>query len=160
MVTRSLTELSKQRGGVILERPKTKRGYRKIPMAKELVNELREWKLACPPNANGLVFVSEISRPLRRDWANNTIKNTIKRVNQNGNKLRLLAMNNLRHSFASQHLIAGTPLLKVSAMMGHSRPTTTLAIYSRWAEQEKSDAETVLASRIFNADQKDEAKTA
>jgi integrase len=106
------------------------------------------------------VFVSEIGRPLRRDWANNTIKNTIKRVNAKGNKLRLLAMNNLRHSFASQHLIAGTPLLKVSAMMGHSRPTTTLAIYSRWAEQEKSNADSVLANRIFAAGEKDDAKTA
>ena len=58
--------------------------------------------------------------------------------------VRVLSMNNLRHSFASQHLNAGTLPLEVSQMMGHFDPSVTLRIYSRWTEQEKSGAETAL----------------
>ena len=62
-------------------------------------------------------------------------------------------MNNLRHSFASQHLIAGTKPLQVSHLMGHSDPAVTLKVYSRWAEQEQSSAEIALAGRIFAAEE-------
>ena len=62
-------------------------------------------------------------------------------------------MNNLRHSFASQSLLAGVPPLKVSAMMGHSKVSTTLDIYSAWTEKEESNAEVILAGRIFNAEE-------
>jgi integrase len=54
-------------------------------------------------------------------------------------------MHNLRHSFASQLLIAGTSPLRVSQMMGHSNPGVTLTIYAHWAESEQSNAEAVLA---------------
>jgi integrase len=60
-------------------------------------------------------------------------------------------MNNLRHSFASQHLITGTRVLEVSKMMGHSDPGVTLKVYSRWAEREESTSEIALAGRIFGA---------
>ncbi len=65
--------------------------------------------------------------------------------------IRVLSMNNLRHSFASQHLIAGTPPLQVSKLMGHSDPAVTLTVYSRWCEREESNAEAVLAGRILGA---------
>ena len=71
-----------------------------------------------------------------------------------------LSLNNLRHSFASQHLIAGTPPLQVSHMMGHSDPGVTLKVYSKWAEQEKSSAQSRLASRILKADETTEPGTA
>jgi integrase len=64
---------------------------------------------------------------------------------------RGLTMNNLRHSFARQHLIAETSVLEVAKLMGHSDPAVTLKVYSRWAEREDSKAEAVLAGRIFGA---------
>jgi integrase len=66
-------------------------------------------------------------------------------------RVRELSMNNLRHSFASQHLITGTGVLEVSKMMGHSDPGVTLKVYSRWAEREESTSEIALAGRIFGA---------
>jgi len=36
-------------------------------------------------------------------------------------------------------------------MMGHSKPSTTLEIYSHWGASEKSHSQTRLASRIFTA---------
>jgi len=52
-------------------------------------------------------------------------------------------MNNLRHTFASQQLIHGTPWLEVSKLMGHSDPAVTLAVYARWCIRENSTAHSV-----------------
>jgi len=120
-VNRSLTEL---KGGAVLEKPKTRNAYRYVKMAPELVSELRYWKLRCPPSVNGFVFANELGRPMNRKANNRMLKACCERA-----EVRPLNVNNLRHSFASQHLIAGTPVLKVSAMMGHSDPAVTLKVY-------------------------------
>ena len=145
-VNRSLTELSKKRGGPILETPKTRNGYRELPLGGPLVAQLREWKMACPPNANGFVFVDPTGRPLTRKQNNDIFKACCERA-----EVKALSMNNLRHSFASQHLMNGTPMLEVSYLMGHSSPAVTLAIYARWAKNEKSDSQPRLVSRILQA---------
>jgi integrase len=161
-VNRSLTDLSKKHGGPILEPPKTLNAYRKIKLPAELVKELIAWKLQSPHNANDFVFLTERGRPLARDRNNLMLKNIVRRINKaEGATIRPMPLKALRHSYATQLLNAGVPLLKVSQLMGHSRPTTTLSIYSRWAEQEKSDAEIMLANRIFTADEEQGAtKTA
>ena len=142
-VNRSLTQL---KGGPILERPKTKAAYRTLKMAPELVSELRRWKLQCPPSANDFVFCDVLGRPMDRKANNRALKACCARAG-----VRALSMNNLRHSFASQHLMAETRVLEVSKMMGHSDPGVTLKVYSRWADRENSVAETALAGRIFGA---------
>jgi integrase len=140
-VNRSLTEL---KGGAILERPKTKAAYRYIKLPAELVSELRKWKLQCPPSAQGFVFCDILGKPMNRKANNRGLKAAMERAG-----IRALSMNNLRHSFASQHLIAGTPPLEVSKLMGHSDPGVTLAVYSQWCSREESHSEAVLAERIF-----------
>jgi integrase len=151
-VNRSLTQLSKKRGGPILETPKTRNGYRELPLGSPLVAQLREWKVACPPNANGFVFVDPIGRPLTRKQNNDMLKACCERAG-----VKALSMNNLRHSFASQHLMNGTAVLEVSYLMGHSSPAVTLAIYARWAKNEKTDSQPRLVNRILMAvDEKSE----
>jgi len=97
------------------------------------------------------VFADELSQPMNRKANNRLLKACCKRAG-----VRVLSMNNLRHSFASQHLIAGTPPLKVSFMMGHADAATTLKVYARWAEGEESSAEVALAGRIFAAEDPEE----
>jgi len=58
-------------------------------------------------------------------------------------------MHNLRHSFASQHVIAGTPVTEIARMMGHSSTEVTMKLYAHWAKGEKSEAAAVLARRII-----------
>ena len=93
-----------------------------------LVDEADE-KLQCPPSPNGFVFADELGWPMNRKSNNRTLRACSERTG-----VRALAVNNLRHSFASQHLTAGTPVLEVSKLMGHSDPSVTLKVYSRWAE--------------------------
>jgi integrase len=151
-INRSLTQL---KGGPILERPKTKAAYRVLKMPPELVSELRHWMLQCPPSPNGFLFCDELGRPMNRKANNKALKACCKRAG-----VRVLSMNNLRHSFASQHLMAGTKVLEVSKMMGHSDPGVTLKVYSRWAETEKSTSEIALANRILGAEGAEETAQA
>lgn len=116
-VCRSLTEL---RGGAVLEKPKTRNAYRYLKLAPELISELRYWKLRCPQSPNGFVFADELGRPMNRKANGQRLKACCERAG-----VRALNVNNLRHSFASQQLITGTPPLKASKMMGHSDPAVT-----------------------------------
>src|SRR5215475_1516423 len=140
-VNRSLTQL---KGGSVLERPKNKAAYRHIKIPPECVGELRRWKLACPPSTHGYVFCNLEGSPMQRKHNNTVLKRTMKRAD-----IRVLSMNNLRHTFASQQLIHGTPWLEVSKLMGHSDPAVTLAVYARWCMRENSTAHSVF-ERILN----------
>jgi integrase len=71
-----------------------------------------------------------------------------------------ISLHNLRHCFASQHLISGTPLLELSRLLGHANPSITLSVYSHWAESEKSNSQAKLAGRIFSADDREELEAA
>jgi integrase len=145
-VNRSMTQLSKKRGGPILDRPKTRNAYRILELPAPLLAELKRWKLQCPPNANDLVMVDELGKPTQRKENNERLKACAERAG-----VRPLCMNNLRHSFASQQLIHGTTPLEVSYLMGHSSPAVTLSIYSHWAKGEKSRAQERLAQSIMAA---------
>lgn len=143
-VRRSLTEIPKKAGGPILEPPKTRAGYRDIKIPLELVSELRRWRLACPPSELDLVFPNSLGGPVTRKANEKKLKRAMKRA-----KIKVLSMHNLRHSFASQHVIAGTPVTEIARMMGHSSTEVTMKLYAHWAKGEKSEAAAVLARRIF-----------
>jgi integrase len=145
-VNRSLTQLSKKRGGPRLEMPKNKKSVREIELPAPLVTELRQWKLACPPNDLDLVFVNSRGRPTCRQDKRDRLKAACKRAG-----VRPVTMHNLRHSYASQQLLNGTDPVEVSGLMGHSSPMTTLTIYAHWIRKEKSRAQERLANGIMEA---------
>jgi len=143
-VHRSLTEIAKKNGGPILEPPKTRAGYRGIPIPPELVSELRRWKLQCPSGDMDLVFPNVFGGPATRKSNEKRLKRTMKRA-----KIKPLSMHNLRHSFASQHMIAGTPVTEIAVLLGHSSTEVTLRVYTHWGKGEKSGAAAALAGRIL-----------
>lgn len=119
------------------------RCYRSIPIPAQLVSELRKWKLACP--SKDWVFPNVHGEPATRKSNERRFKKAME-----GAGLRLLSMHNLRHSFASHHIVAGTPLTEISAMMGHSSTDVLLKVYAHWARGEKSTAAAALAGRILH----------
>jgi integrase len=145
-VNRSLTQLSKKRGGPRLEMPKNKKSVREIELPAPLVAELRQWKLACPPNDLNLLFVNSRGRTTCRQDKRDRLKAACKRAG-----VRPVTMHNLRHSYASQQLLNGTDPVEVSGLMGHSSPMTTLTIYAHWIRKEKSRAQERLATGIMGA---------
>jgi integrase len=137
-VYRSLTQLKGKR---ILEKPKTKKSTRRIEIPLQLVSELRKWKLECPVSKHKWVFCDEAGQPFDRTVNNRALAAAAKRAD-----IPRLSMHNLRHTFASQHLINGANPLEVSKLLGHSSADMTLRIYAHWIERDTSHSQEQLAN--------------
>lgn len=53
-------------------------------------------------------------------------------------------VHDLRHTWASQQLLAGKPITWVAAQLGHKSPQVTLSVYSRWIPGEEFGARDTL----------------
>ena len=140
-VSRSLTEL---KGGAIIERPKSRAAYRYLPMTAMLVSELKRWKLQSPVSEIDLVFANPLGRALNRKANNRRLKQAATRA-----KVKALSMHNLRHTYASQHLMAGTAPAEISQLMGHADVGITLKVYSHWTQRDYAGSAAALESRYF-----------
>ncbi len=98
--------------------PETKRGQRTVLVSDEVIELLREIRTACSHPQTGLVLRGR-----------NGTKLTC--LNYTWNSIRQAAgipdvrIHDLRHSFASDALMAGVPLAIVGEMLGHRNPSTT-----------------------------------
>ena len=93
-------------------------------------NQLEELQvLGVDAPVHNLMFISLTNTPishrnLTRTWHTLQAKAQIPRAN----------LHDLRHMFATNLHYAGVPLKTASGLLGHSRPSTTLDIYTHFAE--------------------------
>lgn len=104
--------------------PKSKAGRRVVALAPSLVTELRRHKLAAPPNAHDLVFVSRSSAPVDPD---NLYRAWARALRKAG--LRHVPMHSLRHTAVSLLIEAGANPKQLQKMVGHSSISMTLDVY-------------------------------
>ena len=100
-------------GEPVFSTPKSKHSIRKVRVPDELCLALKKWKLQCPPSKWDLVFPRADGRPQDRKTTWRAFDAAIKKANENARddeKLRRLTVHSLRHSFASIHLMNGTPI--------------------------------------------------
>jgi integrase len=57
---------------------------------------------------------------------------------------RIRRVHDIRHTWASQMLLAGKPLAWVSQQLGHRSPAVTLSIYTHWIPGEDHGAKDLL----------------
>ena len=98
--------------------PDTKTGQRSVAISGEVVALLREIHDATGNPRSGLVVRG--SRGTKLSWINETWDRVRKAVG-----IPDVRLHDLRHSFASDALMAGVPLAIVGEMLGHKQPTTT-----------------------------------
>jgi integrase len=151
-VKRSLTELSEAEGGPVLEEPKTQRGKREVKLPPDVVKELRLWKLQCPPTEAGFVFANALGKPIKQISAFRMLKSCCQRAN-----VKVLPLKTFRHTFASNHVIIGTPLTELAKMIGHAKASFTLDVYGHFAEN-RSTSQIALANWIKQAAEKEEER--
>jgi len=144
LISRSLTQLSKARGGPRLEKPKSKSSYRYVPLPPVLLSELKKWKLQCPPNEWDLVFVDDMGRPRTRKANLRLLKQAAARAG-----IRALNMHNLRHTFASQLLSSGRSIPEVSRLLGHADTAVTARVYAHWCGEDHSKSAEALEAAYF-----------
>jgi integrase len=110
---------------------KSAAGEREIPMAPMVVNALREWRLACPKGAGGIVFPN----------GSGNIENHANIANRGFYALQRAAgivdtegkpkygLHALRHFFASWAIEQGFTAKRVQALLGHSSIQMTFDVY-------------------------------
>lgn len=140
---------SKEKGDAVSQPrffpPKTEAGIRTVPVPREVVTILKEWKLACPVSELHLVFPTPTGQPARRS---NVLalgfEPALKRA-----KLRRITMHSLRHSYASALILHGAPVTEVQKLLGHSNPAITLSRYSHWFSGAESGSTERMADALF-----------
>ena len=126
-------------------KPKTKSSNREIDLGPTMMQELRKWKLACPPSKLNLVFPNEEGNPIEPTQL--TRIHFYPALDAAGiNKIRF---HDLRHSFASLLINQGENLKYIQSQMGHANPSVTLNIYSHLMESVNQEAACRLESTIF-----------
>jgi integrase len=120
--------------------PKTRAGYRAMPLPAGLVAALKVWKLQSPKSEHDLVFCRADGQPLHRS---NVLRQGLYPALRRA-ELRGANIKTLRHSYASGLIASGAPITEVQHRLGHSNPAVTLKVYSHWFR----DADTGAADRF------------
>jgi integrase len=141
-----------------LGRPKSSAGTRTIPLLPMVVNALREWKLACPPNGQDLVFPARRGNPIclthiiRRGWRPTQVAAGV--VNAQG-RAKYPGLHSLRHFYASwcinRRADGGLelPIKVVQGRMGHASIQMTADRYGHLFPRGDDSAELAAAERAF-----------
>jgi len=135
--------------------PKTKTSKRKIDLAPQLISQLKEWHLACPPNELDLIFPNGEGKPMD---ANNLVKReflpTLKKA-----KIPKIRFHDLRHTYASLLIDQGESPKYIQTQMGHSSIKVTYDIYGHLIDDANPEAATRLGNAIFEDGSKTVAET-
>ena len=116
-------------GEAILAEPKTAKSRRTVPMLGGLRDELLrhlDWQRERNLDESGFVFTNTEGRPLR-PWTFST--RDLERVLKLAGITQTVTLYSLRHTFATLHVAAGTPLKVVSDVLGHSNIQQTANTY-------------------------------
>lgn len=118
-------EARQLRGAYHLVRPKTKSGYRVIPLVPWAVHALREWQKIAPDNPWGLVWPTATGRPVNlrddtKEW--HTLQAKVDVEHPSG---RPYHVHEARHATATLLMELGVPESVIIAILGHSSILTS-----------------------------------
>jgi integrase len=116
-------------GEAVLAEPKTAKSRRTVPMLGGLRDELLrhlDWQRERNLDEAGFVFTNTEGRPLR-PWTFST--RDLDRVLAAAGITRPVTLYSLRHTFATLHVAAGTPIKVVSDVLGHANIQQTANTY-------------------------------
>jgi integrase len=131
---------------VIFKKPKNKSSERVIPLSKELLHELRLWRMKCPPSERDLVIVSDQGKPVRRRYVSELLRGILRELKIE----KKLTAHCFRHSFASLLLAKQRPVPEVSKLLGHKNSGITYRTYAHHVPGEETDSVQDLSASLFN----------
>ena len=126
-------------------KPKSKSGYRSIPLSPEVVKALRAWKLKCPHGAPGLVFPNRLGKVdsylgiIEQGYAPIQIAAKVTERREDGTAAKY-GLHALRHACASLWIEAGLNAKRIQVLMGHSSIAVTFDTYGSLFKDGDADA--------------------
>jgi len=139
--------------------PKSEAGTRDIPLARAVVNVLREWKDRCPAGELDLVFpngaghveshanlLNRVFWPIQVEAG---VVNMAPGKDEKGNPIRVpeakYSLHALRHAAAALWIEQGTKAKRIQVLMGHASIQQTFDVYGYLLEADDSDKAVVRA---------------
>ena len=116
-------------GEAVLAEPKTSKSRRTVPLLGGLRDELvrhLDWQRERNLDVSGFVFTNQEGRMLR-PWTFST--RDLDRTLKQAKITKPITLYSLRHTFATLHVAAGTPLKVVSDVLGHATIQQTANTY-------------------------------
>jgi integrase len=126
--------------------PKTMSSYRTVEMSPQLVRVLQElqksqreyWFCRGEEMPHWVFCKQSRNAPIYSVWRRAFVT-LLKKAG-----VRIRRVHDIRHTWASQMLLAGKPLAWVSLQLGHKSPAVTLSIYTHWVPGENHGARDIL----------------
>jgi integrase len=131
--------------GRSLRDPKSKKSRRTLDAPRELVHDLKLWRLKCPQTPQQIVMATIEGRPLQRSACQDMMDAACERA-----EVPRRTLHRLRHTFASLLLMRGETLPKVSHLLGHRDIAITAKVYAHFID-DKTTAVQDLATSVLGS---------
>ena len=128
----------------LIQSPKTESSNRLVPIPKNILVKLKEYKIAQNKKRlstgelyyeSNLVFTTPIGTPINQS----NLRKSYNRILDKANIDRL-KFHSLRHTYATRLFEQNVQIKTVQVLLGHSDITTTMNIYTHVTEEVKNDA--------------------
>ena len=113
--------------GLYLTRPKTRAGWRIVPLVDPLLSILERYRETGPKNPHGLVFARADGNPLDPDY----ITKLWPKIREAAGITKNVRVHDLRHTTADLLYAAGIDEVSITALLGHSSRQMSRAYKSR-----------------------------
>jgi integrase len=111
----------------------------------QLIAQLKEWHLACPPNKLDLIFPNGDGNPMNDSNLRSRIFDpALKKA-----KIPKIRFHDLRHCYASLLIDQGESPKYIQTQIGHSSINVTFDIYGHLMKDSNQEAATRLGNAIF-----------
>lgn len=139
----------------VINAPKTKTGYRDVPMFDDVAAALRAFPIGANKTTidgySGFIFANSKGRMLRIDQIDRVIKKIAEKANNEPGDhvpLPMFSAHSLRHTFCTRLCEAGEDLKLIQKIMGHKSITTTMNIYNEVTADRKTEKFKELEGKI------------
>ena len=142
------------KGHPVFDKPKSQAGYRTVPLASVVVNEVAAHLERHGTGKGGVLFSSSLHGALTSNQVSRAMKLAIASIIEDGGTFPAWAtFHDLRHFYASLLIGRGCNVKQVQTVLGHESAVMTLDLYGHWWPDEDDSLRDAVQSVLGDDDE-------